>query len=182
MIGPYLIACALLVVAGASKVVRPADTVRALSQIFPHPRVLRVAVPVVAAAECALGAVAFIRPGLAVAVAVAASFAAFTIVVLAVRRRGGPLSTCGCFGTPDTPATWLHAVINALLALACAGWAVKPPGGSIASILRAQPWDGVPLVMVVALGTWLVVLVFTRLAQLTAVRAALVARPGSTPQ
>jgi hypothetical protein len=180
MIGPYLIACALLVVAGASKVVRPADTVRALGQISPHPRLLRAAVPVLAAAECALGAVAFIRPGLAVAVAVAASFAAFTVVVLAVRQRGGPLSTCGCFGTPDTPATWWHAAINGLLALACAGWAVKPSGGSIGSILRAQPWDGLPLLVAVAIGTWLVVLVFTRLAQLTAVRAALASRPGGT--
>ncbi len=56
MIGPYLIACVLLVVAGAAKAVRPSNTVRGLAQVFAYPRLLAVTVPLVAIGEMILGA------------------------------------------------------------------------------------------------------------------------------
>ena len=48
-------------------------------------------------------------------------------------------------------------------------------------MLRSQPWHGLPLVLAVLVGTWLVVLAFSSLAQLTAVRRTLAARPGGSP-
>ncbi len=179
MIGPYLIACTLLVLAGASKAVRPAYTVRGLAGVFGHPRLLAVAVPLVAAGELLLGLAAFARPIPALAIAVSASYACFAAAVVVLRNQGGALASCGCFGTPDTPATGLHAVVNAALAVSGAVIAAVPPGGTVATVLDRQPLHGVPLLLAVAVGTWLVVLVFTSLARLTAVRRDLVTLPGA---
>ena len=149
MIGPYLIACALLVLAGASKAFRPANTVRALAHVFPYPRLLAVIVPMLAAIELALGAGAIIWPVHALAAAVAASYMLFAGFVIVIRMRHGALSSCGCFGTPDTPATWLHAGINTFLAASCVVIAVHEPGGTIVSVLRSQPFHGLPLILAV---------------------------------
>jgi hypothetical protein len=180
VIGPYLMACGLLVLAGASKAARPADTVRGLAQTFDSPRLLRVGVPVLAAGELALGAAAIIWPVPPLAIAVAVSYAAFAGFVIAVRARHGAVSSCGCFGTPDTPATWLHAAVNAFLAVSAAVIAADAPGGTIVAILGRQPLRGVPLVLAAATGIGLVVLAFSSLAQLTAVRRTLTARVGES--
>jgi methylamine utilization protein MauE len=181
VIGPYLIACGLLVVAGASKAVRPANTVRALSQVLPFPRLIAVAVPTLAAGEMGLGVAAIFWPVPALAAAVAGSYALFAAFVLAVRLRHGALSSCGCFGTPDTPATWLHAVINVFLAVSGLVVALNEPGPTVVSMLRPQPLDGAPLVLAALVGIFLVVLAFTRLAQLTAVGHALRTSVGESP-
>ncbi|MGP0031249.1 MAG: MauE/DoxX family redox-associated membrane protein [Acidimicrobiales bacterium] len=180
MIGPYLIACTLLVLAGASKALRPANTVRGLAAVFGHRDLLAMVVPLVAGGELLLGVAALAWPAPALAIAVAASYASFAVVVLILRNRGGALASCGCFGTPDTPATGLHAIINAALAAACAVIAALPPGHPITTVLARQPLSGVPLVLAVAVGTWLVVLVFTSLARLSAVRRTLAATPGTS--
>jgi hypothetical protein len=181
MIGPYLIACALLVLGGASKSARPANTVRALTGVFPYPRFLALTVPLLAAGELVLGTAAIIWPVPVLAAMVAVSYAGFAGFVVVIRLRHGAVSSCGCFGTPDTPATWLHAVINVFLAASCAALAANEPGGNIVTVFRSQPWHGLPLVLAALVGTWLVVLSFSSLAQLTAVRRTLAARPGGSP-
>jgi hypothetical protein len=181
VIGPYLIACALLVLAGASKSVRPTNTVRALAGVFPYPRLLAVTVPLLAAGELGLGTAAIIWPVPVLAALVAVSYAVFAGFVVVIRLRHGSVSSCGCFGTPDTPATWLHAVINVFLTASAAALALNEPGGNIVTVLRSQPWHGLPLVLAVLVGTWLVVLAFSSLAQLTAVRRTLAGRPGGSP-
>ena len=181
MIGPYLIACALLVLAGASKSTRPANTVRALAGIFPYPRFLALTVPLLAAGELVLGTTAIIWPVPVLAAMVAISYAVFAGFVAVIRLRHGAVSSCGCFGTPDTPATWLHTLINVFLAASSAAVAVDEPGGNIVTVLRSQPWHGVPLLLAVLVGAWLVLLAFSSLAQLTAVRRTLAARAGGSP-
>jgi len=181
VIGPYLIACALLVLAGASKSVRPANTVRALSVVFPYPRLLAVTVPLLAAGELALGTAAIIWPVPVLAAMVAVSYAAFAGFVVVIRLRHGAVSSCGCFGKPDTPATWLHAVINVFLAASSAALVANEPGGNIVTVLGSQPWHGLPLVLAVLVGSWLVVLAFSSLAQLTSVRHTLAVRAGGLP-
>lgn len=181
MIGPYLMACLLLILAGAMKMVRPADTVRALTQVFHFPRMLAVGVPSLAAIEMLLGTAAALWPKPGLAGAVAASYVVFAGFVLVIKLRHGAVSSCGCFGTPDTPATWLHAIINVVLASAAVVIAVNTPGDSIVSILRHQPWHGLPLMLAVLVGTWMVVLVFSNLAQLSAVRKTLTRTAGVSP-
>jgi hypothetical protein len=111
---------------------------------------------------------------------VSASYAGFAVFVVVIRLRHGAVSSCGCFGTPDTPATWLHAVINTFLAVSSAVIAVNEPGGNIVAVLRSQPLHGIPLLLAVGVGMWLVVIAFSSLAQLTAVRRTLADRVGGS--
>jgi hypothetical protein len=179
LIGLYLIAAGLLAVAGTAKAARPDDTARALVALLPSPpsfRLLRDVVRVGALAEAALGVVAFAFPRPATAALVAVSYCCFFGVVAYARRRGGPLATCGCFGRPDTPPTALHLVIDLVLAAAAAVVAAGAPvKGTLATQLAHQPWAGIPLLFVSAVGLWLTALALSALAALTAARR--LARP-----
>ncbi|MCW2608064.1 MAG: hypothetical protein JWO60_2757 [Frankiales bacterium] len=121
--GPFLAAAALLVLAGAAKVLDPAPLVRALRSLgLPGgPLVVRLA----AAAEVVVGVAALLTGSRAAALAVAASYALFTAVVVRGLLRGGVLASCGCFGKADTPPTRTHAVVTA--GLAAVALAVDPP-------------------------------------------------------
>jgi hypothetical protein len=174
LIGLYLVAAGLLVVAGVGKAVRPDDTARAMAALLPVPlpfRLRRGAVRAGALGEAALGvlAVAFPRP--ATAALVALSYVCFFAVVAVARRRGGPLGTCGCFGRPDTPPTALHLVIDLTLAAAALAVAAGAPGhDTLGTLLAHQPGGGLPLLFVSAVGLWLTTLALSALAALTAAR------------
>ncbi len=178
LIGPYLVAGALLVIAGVMKAVRPADTARAVALVVPDRlrrplqfRVLRVLIRIGALAEVALGTFAIFLPRPLPAALVATSYAVFVGMVLYVRSRGGSLASCGCFGTLDTPATRLHAVINLGMVIPAVAVAVDAPaGGSTVSIIAAQPLYGLPFLAAGALGIWLTYLALSSLAQLEAAR------------
>ncbi|MGO8824309.1 MAG: MauE/DoxX family redox-associated membrane protein [Acidimicrobiales bacterium] len=176
LIGLYLIAAGLLVAAGIAKAVRPDDTARALAALIPGRRVpsqrwLRGAVRTGALAEAVLGLVALGAPRPLTAALVALSYASFALVVAYARARGGTLATCGCFGRPDTPATRVHVAVDLVLAGAAAAVAAgAPSGGSIATLLAHQPWTGVPLLFVSAVGLWLTFLALSALAALEGAR------------
>jgi hypothetical protein len=171
LIGLYLVGCALLVMAGTAKMIRPGDTARALSAVLPLSLArTRSLVRVGATAEAALGVVALVYPRTVTAGLVALSYAALAAFVMLARAKGGPIASCGCFGTPDTPATLLHVVINGGLAVAAMAVAVAAPSGTIVSVLSAQPLHGVPLVLVSALCVWLTFLAISVLGALQAAR------------
>lgn len=178
LIGPYLVACALLVIAGVMKLIRPDDTARAMALVVPshlrrllQVRTLRVLIRSGALAEVALGTVAMFLPRPVPAALVAASYAIFAGVVVYVRSQGGSLASCGCFGTLDTPATWLHVIINSGLAIAGVAVALDAPvGGSTVSILAGQPLYGMPFAAAGALCIWLMFLALSSLSELQAAR------------
>src|SRR5690242_16177970 len=115
---PYLAAALLLVVAGVAKALDPLALVRALRAAGLHVRAPLLArfVRAAAAVEAVVGGVAVVSPSRTAALAVAASYAGFTLFVLQALRSGSPLASCGCFGKADTPPTRLHAVITGALA------------------------------------------------------------------
>jgi hypothetical protein len=171
LIGLYLAGCGLLVAAGTAKAIRPDDTARGLAAMVPLGlQPLRRLVRAGALAEAALGVTALALPRSWSAGLVALSFTAFAVFVAYARRAGDALASCGCFGTPDTPATLTHVTVNAALAVAAALVAWTAPSGSLISILSHQPLHGVPLVAVSALGAWLAYLVVSVLAALQAAR------------
>jgi hypothetical protein len=174
LIGLFLVAAGLLCVAGVGKAMRPDDTARALAPFLPGPpplRVMRLVVRVGALVEAAIGALAIVFPRPVTAGLVALSYLCFLAVVALARRRGGPLATCGCFGRPDTPPTALHLVIDgALAAVAVVVAFDAPQQGTLATQLAHQPWSGVPLLFVSAVGLWLTALALSALAALTAAR------------
>jgi hypothetical protein len=180
LIGLFLIAAGLLVVAGIAKAVRPGDTARAMGALLPSLpslpsppslRLLRYVVRVGALTEAALGAAALVFPRPATATLVAASYFGFFGVVAYARRRGGPIATCGCFGRPDTPPTALHLVIDIVLALAAVAVSAGAPSrGTLVTQLVHQPWAGLPLLFVSVVGLWLTALALSALAALTSAR------------
>ncbi len=181
LIGPYLAACLLLVVAGASKVVAPMDTARAVTGVLPLPlRATRVLVRLGALVELVLGLVALARPSPLAAGLVAASYVGFAAFVVLVRARGGPLATCGCFGTPDTPATRTHVAVTLGLGVSAAAVSASVSSGWITGILAGSPWRGVPVLLLSALCAWLAYLAMARLAELGAVRRLLGITRGAT--
>lgn len=134
LVAPYLASAALLVVAGAPKVLDPLPLVRAIGSVG-----LPFGVGIVrafAGAETLLGVVALVWPTRWSAALVALAYLGFTAFVVLALRRGGVLESCGCFGTPDTPPTWAHAVVTCGAAVACAVVAVGAP---------AQPYAGASL-------------------------------------
>ncbi len=175
LIGLYLIASVLLVLAGVAKARRPDDTATALAELLGAPvrrAALRTLVRVGALVEAVLGAVALVFPRPVPAALVALSYLAFAAVVVVARRHGGALSTCACFGRPDTPPTTVHLVLNLVLAGSAAMVAAGAPGdGTVATELARQPWAGAPLLFVSAVGTWLAFLALSALGTLEGARA-----------
>ena len=178
LIGLYLVAGALLVVAGAAKAVRPDDTARAMQAALPlpdrwrRPGTLNPVVRVTAVIEAVIGIAAVAHPAPIPAALVAVSYFAFAALLAVVRSRGGALASCGCFGRPDTPVTVAHVVIDLVLGLSAAVVAGAGPSGWIVSVLAGQPGRGAPLLVASAVATWLTILVMDRLARVVAVRRA----------
>ncbi len=177
LIGLYLVAAGLLVVAGVAKALRPRDTARALMALAPRARVgspldsVRRLVRAGAVAEAALGIAALLLPRPLTAALVAFSYAAFGAIVAYARWRGGPLATCGCFGRPDTPPTTVHLLLDVvLLAAAAVVAATSPAQGTLFTELARQPWAGFPLLFVSAVGLWLSLLALSSLAALEGAR------------
>jgi hypothetical protein len=172
LIGPYLAACALLVVAGVAKAARPDDTARAAVHVFGGTvGRWRWVVRAGAAAEVIVGAAALVVVGPALAGTVAASYVAFAGFVVLARRRGGPLASCGCFGRPDTPPTVLHAFVDAGLAVA-AVWvaAAAPDGWTVPLVVDHGPWLGIPLLIASAACAFVAVLALSTYGRLVTAR------------
>jgi hypothetical protein len=178
LIGIFFIASGLLVFAGVAKALRPDDTARALATLLPNAisRILsfdlaRQVVRIVAVTEAALGVCALLFPGIVTAAMVAVSYMLFVCIVVHARSRGGALSTCGCFGRPDTPATGLHVVLNVAFVVTAVAVALQPPHFTASySFLENQPWDGVPLLLASGVGMCLSYLALSSLPALEGVR------------
>ena len=136
--GPFLVTVALLAAGGASKVIRPTSTARALGEMgLPaRPTLVRIG----AAAELAVAAGALAGAGRPFAFLVAASYLGFAVFVGAALRRGVPLSSCGCFGVQDTPPTLVHVGIN--LAAAGVAGAVALGGSGGGGLAELTAMDG----------------------------------------
>ena len=155
---PYLASVALLGFAGLAKVARPQDTLRALRQTgLPA---TRVAVRLGAGAEVAIAGAALAEPGVVTATLVAATYAAFTTFILLALRMRWPISSCGCFGKPDSLPRNAHVLLNTGASVSAVGWAVARPV-SLAQVFSGQPLYAAALGLVSAVVTLLAYLVWT---------------------
>jgi hypothetical protein len=176
----YFVACGLLAAAGGIKVFRAHDSALALVRLWPAVGLRRAALSVrlLAGLEAVLGVVGIVYPSAVGAGLVAASYVGFVAVVSYVRARGGPLATCGCFGTPDTPPTLTHALIDAVLAAGAALYAAAGTGGWLVTVLRHQYFRGVPLLCAAVLCGWLAFLAMVWLPRLQALQPEGAVQPG----
>jgi hypothetical protein len=163
---PLAVAAVVLVVAGALKVADPVPAVGALRQLGVPAG--NGSVRAVALLEVAVGAAALVLAGPVPAVLVAISYLAFTGVVIAALRAGTMISSCGCFGRDDTPPDASHVLVNLALAAVAAGAAISGSPNPWDAVVSAGAVEGVLAVALVALGSWMVVLVYTALPQAAA--------------
>lgn len=161
--GPYFVAVLVLALAGAPKLVRPDETVRALASIgWPSARWL---VRLGGGAETVVALLALAGlPG--AAWLVAGCYAGFTVFVAAALARGGVVSSCGCFGRPDTPPTPTHLAFVAACCACAALVALAPADPSLPAVLGTQPWAGLPFLAALVTGAGLGLLVLEELPRL----------------
>jgi hypothetical protein len=158
--GPVVVAAALVALAGAMKVLQPAPTAGALRAVrLPSSRrlvrVLGVGEVVLAVAAAAT----FARPLLVLLAAAYLGFAAFVVAALDAHA---PVQSCGCFGRADTPPSAVHVGLNLCAAGVLFAAALTGTPG-LDSIVPDQPWSAVPFALLVAVCTYLCVIVLTLL-------------------
>jgi hypothetical protein len=140
--GPFVAACALLVVSGAAKLTRPAAAriaVRAAG--LPSARILVTAFGIV---EIVAGAAGAIFGGPA-ALAVGVCYLVLSVFAFRLLQRA-PATPCACLGSSNAPVTSLHVVVDAV---ACAVGIIAAATGS--------PWRQFS-------GDWIAAITFTVLA------------------
>jgi hypothetical protein len=163
LLAPFLAAAAVVVLAGAAKAVRPADTARALRQLsWPGSPLL---VRCLGAFEVVLGTVAAITGNRIAAILLAFSYAGFATFVATALRRGGAVNSCGCFGRPDTPPTASHLLVVLAGTAVSAAVAVRPGAG----LTAVSGGRGLAVLLLAGIATWLAVLSMTLLPRLRAV-------------
>lgn len=163
MSGALMVASLLLIGAGGAKVVRPHDTVRAMRGAG-----LPVGVRLVrsgALLEVGIGCAALTIGGPLPAGAVGVSYLGFAAFLAVAIGRGWSLSSCGCFGQPDTPPTPMHIVVDVVLA-AGAGLAASGRGAPALAVVAARPFPGVVTIAMATVTAGLVYLVLSRLPEL----------------
>lgn len=150
---PVLAAAVLLALAAPGKLRRPLPTVNAMRAAgLPSSRP---AVRALGAAELMLAAVVLVAPSRPALAALSCAYLGFAAFVAVLLRRGAPLSSCGCFGKDDTPATRTHVVVVGLLALVVVAAAFTGGVTSVQHVVAATPWAGVPVLATVAAVTGL---------------------------
>lgn len=167
----FWVACLVLVVAGATKLVSPsgvADTLSALGVGGTGTARL------LGAVEALTAIVALTSGGPAPSLVVAVLYVGFAVVVVLARRRGLP--SCGCFGARSAPPSMIHVVVDGVsAAVAVAAVATGPVDGPLPAGegLAALGWSGVVVAALVVFASVLVVVVDTMVADVVEATRAL---------
>jgi hypothetical protein len=151
--------CALLVIAGAHKVLRPRAARESLSLVGIHAPGL--AVRALGAVEVALGVVAAGWPSVITGTLVAVLYGAFCVfvVVLLVQDQGAA-TDCGCFGGGEHTAGWLHVALNAVACVIAVTGTVAGAHG-LGWILSRPPLVAPSLVIGMLAATYAAYLAYT---------------------
>jgi hypothetical protein len=156
--GPVAVAALVLAVGGFYKLRDPAPTATMFATLgLPSSPGLVRGVGVV---EIAAGTATFLVGGPVATGGVAALFAGFTLITLRLVRLGDAAASCGCFGRLSSRPSFVHVGVDAAAAVVAAIGALTGTPGFLE--LRSDlPAAGVPQLLLVALGAWLVVVTLT---------------------
>lgn len=174
--GPVLVAALVLGAAGLGKLTDPTGARQALRLArLPAPTTL---VRTLALAELLTAGAVLTVGGRLPALLASASYLAFALFLVRLRRVAGPDASCGCFGGGATPSSRLHLVVDLVAAGWCAAAAVWPVPGASTLLRLPLPLAATGLVLLCTAAV-LVRVVFTSLADLGAAVQAL-ATPNAT--
>ncbi len=172
---PVLAAAVLLALAAPSKLRTPDLAARALAEarVPGGLSVRRAVVRALGVVEILLALAVLLVPSRAVLALLALAYAGFAAFVVVLIRRGAPLSSCGCFGRPDTPATVGHVVVVGLIAVVVALAAAWSGSASVPAVLAAGVRDGAVLLVLAGLTTALAWAALAVVPQVAAARSPL---------
>jgi hypothetical protein len=156
---PFAVAAVVLCAAGLAKLRAPNGAVRALMVTGLPARAGFVRA--LAVGELVIGGLALVRPSPLLAGGVAALYAGFCAVSLALARRH---AACGCFGEGDAPASVVQSALSAALCLVAIGAAI-PPAHGIGWILGAGAPQASALVIGIAGAAYATIAAYTELPQ-----------------
>lgn len=163
-------AALLLVMAGAARVRRPdalATAARGWGLHWVGRRVARAS----GALEAGTGLWVLAFGGWLAAAALAAAYAAFTVVTAVGVVRGA--ESCGCFGSEDAAPSWLHVALDAGLAACATAVAVSPsPFGLPGAFSELGADRALPLLVAVLADAVLAYLLLARLPSISSTRMA----------
>jgi hypothetical protein len=154
----FAVAAALLVIAGAAKIVAPAqavDSLRAAGASIPA-----FGVRALGTVEAAVGTAAALAPSTATAIALAIAYAGFCLFLLRLIRNGNSNLDCGCFGGSGAQATPAHVALNATALAVCVAAAIHPPA-SLTSLIEGGTFTGLTAVVGIAACVYAAYLAFT---------------------
>lgn len=165
--GAFFVVSALLLVSGGSKLSDPGPTAGALRAAgLPSSRRW---VYLISASEIVLGAGSIVFGGDPFGWGLAILYFGFAGFVLNARIRHLPIGSCGCFGKSDTPPTNIHLVVT-VLAAAIGAWAAIYAAAPLLDVLRDQPAFGLPYLVFVGAGTYLLYLLLSELPRVGSLR------------
>ena len=151
MEGWFFATAALLVVSGIGKLVDPMPTAGALrAGRLPSARFL---VRGLGLAEVVVGLGNLLWSSALLAWLQTSLYLAFGLFVVWALSRKLPIASCGCFGKPNTPPTWLHAAVNGM-AVVGGGLQALAASDSLPAILAEQPLAGLPYLGFIGLGAY----------------------------
>ena len=150
--GPAVASAILLAIAGTSKVLRPANTSHALRSLGLPASPFLVRLLAVAEIGVAVGALAV--GGRLAWLLVAGAYLGFTCFVVLAMSRGGAVSSCGCFGAPDTPPTLVHVLVTVAASAVAFAVAFGRPPGPLHDAMADMPVQGLPFLFVTGCCVW----------------------------
>ena len=150
--GPAVASAVLLAIGGTSKLLRPANTSRAL-------RDLRLpaapsGVRLLAGAEIGVAMGALAVGGRSAWLLVAGTYLGFACFVILAMWRGGAVSSCGCFGAPDTPPTVAHVLVSISASAVAFSTASGHAPGPLPNALADMPLLGLPFLVATGCCVW----------------------------
>jgi hypothetical protein len=155
--GPFAIVALVLAVGGAFKVRDPAPTAHMLGSVGLPPS--RALARVSGLVEIIVGLTAVVVGGRWAAAAVALLYLLFAALTARLLRVA-PTTSCGCFGQLSSSASVVHVAAN-LVAAATTVAALLVGVDGFVELRNDQPAGGAPFAALVAVGTWMFVMVIT---------------------
>lgn len=150
--GPAYASAMLLAIGGTSKIFRPANASHALRGLRLPAAPFGVRLLAVAELGVAVGALA--DGGRHAWLLVAGAYLGFACFVVLAMSRGGSVSSCGCFGAPDTPPTLVHVLVTSSAFALAFATAVGHPTGPLSDALADMPLLGLPFLLATGCCVW----------------------------
>jgi len=157
IVAVHAAAAVLLAIGGAAKIARPTTASDLFESLgLPRTKLVTLLTRGLGVFEVAVGTVALAVGGTLPAAAVACLYAVFAVATLRAVVAG--VADCGCFGMRGVPPSWLHVIVD--LVLAAASLAAVGQSTPV-EVMEGQPAGGAGFMLAVGVMAGLLLAMFT---------------------